>query len=136
MAESKAPILDQIFAELSSRCDPEGFVHTFYVDDLDRWSELLGLHWLESLNCIGVELAKRYDRGSVNYAFGDSLANELWSELIGRHEQIPEGSWPQQFDEVYLAFDAGEFCREKDGQADPVKLYTDPMIADFLARLS
>ncbi|MDG5750437.1 hypothetical protein P8R33_04900 [Qipengyuania sp. XHP0211] len=135
MTESKAPILDKIFAELRLRCDPDGYIFT-YVDDLDRWSGLLGLPWFESLNCIGVELAKRYDSGTVNYAFGDSLANELWSEMISRHQEIPEGCWPQQFDEVYLAFDAGEFRRKKDGDADPVKLYTDPMIADFVASLS
>ncbi|MBL4717899.1 MAG: hypothetical protein OSA41_11470 [Erythrobacter sp.] len=136
MTESKAPILDQIFAELRSRCDTDGYIHTFYVDDLERWSGLLGLPWFESLNCIGIELAKRYDSGSVNYAFGNSLANELWSEMISRLEEMPEGCWPLQFDEVYSAFDAGEFRRKKDGEADPVKLYTDPMIMDFVASLS
>ncbi len=135
MTEATDEIISAIFAELASRSDAEGYTYAIR-EDLDRWSMLLNLPWLKSLDCIGVELAKRYHAGLINYAFGDSLANDLWSEMIQRHQDIPEGEWPQQFDEVYLAFDTGEFRREKDGDADPVKPYTDPAIAEIVRKSS
>lgn len=135
MTKTQAQQLNVIFAELASRCDTEGYTFATY-EDLDRWSRLLDMPWLEALDRIGVELAQRYHRGLVDYHFGDSLANDLWAEMITRHQQIPDGQWPAQFDEVYVAFDAGEFRRERDGDADPVKLYTDPAIVEFLAKLA
>ncbi len=40
-----------------------------------------------------------------------------------------------RFFKVYEAFDAGEFRRPKDGDADPVVLYTNPAIADIVSKL-
>ncbi len=134
MSTSATRVCDGIFDELAARSDDEGY--TIADDaDLDRWAKNLGVTWLKALDVIGAELARKYHQGVVNYEFGDSLANDLEGILISRHEQLGDGEWPSLFWDVYEAFDAGEFQRPTDGNADPVALYTDPAIADIVANL-
>jgi len=85
------------------------------------------------LDAFAAELALSYAAGRVNFAFSDSAVNDLWAVLISRFEQVDEGEWPKLFSEVFEAFDAGEFRRP--GDADPVALYTDPAIAEIIAKL-
>ena len=135
MSTSATRVFDGIFHELAARCDDEGY--TIADDaDLDRWATNLGVTWLKALDLIGAELARRYHQGAVNYEFGDSVANDLEGILISRHQQVADGEWPRLFWEVYEAFDAGEFRRPKDGNADPVALYTDPALAEIVADLN
>ena len=126
--------LSEIFELLLSRADDDG---NTYADgpDLDRWSKQLDASWLEVLNMIGAELAKRYHAGVVSWNFGDSLVNDLWGEMIHKLAHSKEDWWPDLFDSVYLAFDSGEFQREKDGDACPIDLYTNPEIARIVASL-
>ena len=133
MCLKRPQILDTIFAELASRSDEEGYI--FATDeDLDKWASTLGLSWLAALDVIGAELARRYDSKQVNFAFGDSLANDLESTLIFRHQDVPEDGWPMIWSEVYEAFDAGEW-RPADDPDDPVLKFTNPAISDIVAKL-
>ena len=126
-------MFDKIFIELTARADAEGY--TFSTDeDLDRWAANLGVSWLRALDMIGAELARRYNNREVSYEFGDSLANDLESTLISRHQRVPENGWPTLWAEVYDAFDAGEWQRKDDPDC-PVKKFTDPHIAHIVSKL-
>ena len=134
MRHDTAAILEKIFTELAARSDAEGYTYAT-DDDLDSWASDLGITWLTALDVIGAELARRYHRHDVSYEFGDSLANDLESALIFRHEQVPDGAWPKLWAEVYEAFDAGEW-QPKDDSECPVKKFTDPSIAEIVAKLA
>ena len=133
MKQENAAILEGIFSELAARCDDEGY--TFATEsDLDKWATDLGIYWLNALDVLGAELAVRYHGRLVSYEFGDSLANDLETVLISRHQHVPKDGWPKLFWEVYDAFDAGEWQRSGDPD-DPVRKFTDPYIAEIVAKL-
>jgi hypothetical protein len=87
------------------------------------------------LNALGLHVAQKYAAGEMSFeeadtimnaAFGAAVSEEFWA----KHDRtIPESMY-----EVYLAFDAGEYCRPSDGEGiDPELKYTKPAIASFLA---
>lgn len=127
--------MDEIFEILLSRLEEHG---STFADgsDVDRWAMGLGLTVSDFLDQIGAAVAVKYHAGLATFEFCDSLVNDLYSELISRigaPNQIP---WPNLFDEVYLAFDAGEFHRSADKTDNPVADYTDPLVAKIVAKLS
>ncbi|ABC64211.1 hypothetical protein [Erythrobacter litoralis] len=134
MESSSPPNILAIFEELDARVDKEGYTFAS-EEDVDRWAGQLDVDWLSCLDLIGAELAKKYHANEVSYEFGDSLANDLNSTLMFRHEQVPEGSWPSLFWEVHEAFDAGEWPPKTD-ELDPIEQYTKPEIARIVARLA
>lgn len=82
-------------------------------------------------NLIGLRVAEYYADNSIGYDVADAIINDLWYawlDGIATHD----GEVPNQFYDIYLAFDAGEGLRSTD--KDPVKEFTDPWIADILAR--
>jgi hypothetical protein len=85
---------------------------------------------------LAVILARKYHEGELDYETADWFANELERELIQLTVEIwPKngGPYPEKWSEVYEAFDAGEF--DHFGRSsDPVAEFTDPQIAEFLAK--
>ncbi|WP_077038454.1 hypothetical protein [Pelomonas sp. KK5] len=70
-----------------------------------------------------------FDEASViiNAVFGVGLSEPFWAA----HDRVV----PPSMMEVYQAFDAGEYHHPGDGpEVDPEQKYTQPLIADFLAR--
>ena len=71
----------------------------------------------------------------MDFAEADTVMNALWQ--IGTSPEFwADHDWaiPKVIYAVYLAFDAGEYCRSTDAPGtDPEKKYTKPLIAAFLA---
>lgn len=136
MSKEIDPSFGPIFEELASRCDDEGYTYASNLD-IDRWAADRQIAWPTFMDQLGAELAKRYHQKRVSYEFGDSLANDLWSEMISRFgESGSQSDWSNLFFEVYEAFDAGEYHRSNDGDVDPVELYTEPAIAEIVSKLT
>jgi len=129
------PDIESIFADILLRYEGDS---VFYADadEIGRWAAKIGLDWLKFLDMLSAELAKRYHAGSVGYEVGAAIANDLWGALIMRPDQVSNNDWPQLCQTVYLAFDAGEYRRKEDGDADPVELYTNPAIAKIVVGLA
>lgn len=96
--------------------------------------------WLGALdnwafyNAAAVEIARKYHHGELTYGFCDGVMNDLWSAVqAGFH--TGHNTVPEPFYEVYEAFDAGEYHRAKYGGDDPIANFTDPSIAELVARL-
>ncbi|WP_298333234.1 hypothetical protein [uncultured Erythrobacter sp.] len=82
-------------------------------------------------------LARRYHNNEIDFETADWLANDFEGELNHLFAFVwPDSvaeSWPMLWSEVYEAFDAGE--HDHFGRStDPIKEFTDPMIAEFLAK--
>lgn len=125
--------MDEIFDLLASRCDDDGFTHAG-SDDIEKWAGERGLNLPDFLDVIGIEIAKRYHFGERSFEFSDSLVNDLWGLLIDRVAHNNDIRWPDDFYEVYEAFDAGEFHRLPDRSDNPQADFTKPLIAAFLAK--
>ena len=85
---------------------------------------------------LAVILARKYHSGELDYETADWFANQFESELTNLIVEMwpkTNGPYPMKWSEVYEAFDAGEF--DHFGRSsDPVREFTEPMIAEFLAK--
>lgn len=124
--------MEEVFDLLASRCDAAGSTHAG-SDDIEKWATERGLNLTDFLDGFGTEIAKRYHSGALSFEFCDSLVNSLWGELIDRVTKNDDVRWPDDFHQVYEAFDAGEFYRLPDQSDDPESDFTKPLIAAFLA---
>jgi len=125
--------MDEIFDLLASRCDDDGFTYAS-SSEIEKWANERGLSLPDLLDKIGIEIAKRYHSGQDYFELSDSLVNDLWGLLIFRVANNDYIRWPDDFYEVYNAFDAGEFHRLPDRSDDPQADFTKPLIAAFLAK--
>lgn len=85
---------------------------------------------------LAVILAREYHDGVLDCSSADSLANWFQSSLItlGTWPKDGSGIGPDNWREVYAAFDDGEW--DHFGRSsDPVAEFTNPQIAEFLAKL-
>lgn len=79
-------------------------------------------------------VALQYATDKMDFKEADTIMNALWavcvtSDLLTDYDVLI----PSITDEVYLAFDAGEYYRESDpAGTDPEVKYTKPMIEAFL----
>ncbi len=126
-------VMNAIFNLLASRCDDAGFTHADR-NDINKWARERGLSLPDFLDRIGFEIADRYQAGQHTFQFCDSLVNDLWCALIELVVKNDDLRWPDDFYEVYEAFDAGEFHRLPDKSDDPESDFTKPLVAAFLAR--
>lgn len=128
----KSP-MDDIFDTIAAKMDDTGAV-AISENDVFHWATQRGQTVSNFLDSFGFELASRFHRRQLSYAFCDEVVNELWVILmgwIGRHLSAP---WPVTFSEVYDAFDAGEYHRKEDRTDDPVGDFTKPMIAQIVQK--
>ncbi|MGR3624276.1 hypothetical protein [Pseudophaeobacter sp.] len=86
---------------------------------------------VEALHEIALTVAQNYHDQSIKYDAADRIKNCLWPVFLAKTTDLPSPFW-----DVFEAFDAGEFHRKADKSDDPIKEYTDPMIAQILARVS
>jgi hypothetical protein len=97
------------------------------LEDVQRWSGNLTTN--DFFNLIGLNIARRYRAGALDYEVCDAIINDLWSVLTHRVEDLV---MPSPFFEIYLAFDAGEFYRTADCSDTPEQDHTIPMIDKIL----
>ncbi|MGB7419449.1 MAG: hypothetical protein WA918_09740 [Erythrobacter sp.] len=86
---------------------------------------------------VALILARSYSNCELDYETADMLANAFQGALLDLIMDFwpagDGGPYPMQWSLVYEAFDAGEF--DHFGRSsNPVAEFTDPMIAEFLAK--
>jgi hypothetical protein len=100
------------------------------------WCQEFGGNALDAANSLALEIARQYSIGELDYVFCDRVINSLslaaWSEEFF---SITDRETPKVLDEIYLAFDAGEYYHPEDKpNDDPEVKYTRPMISEILER--
>ena len=87
---------------------------------------------------VAVILARSYRSGALDYETADWIANVVDGEMLELMMQLQPNAThidtPQDWSEVYEAFDAGEFDHFGRSE-DPVREFTDPGIETFLTRI-
>ena len=80
-------------------------------------------------------VASRYSANEIDFEVADALMNALWALCVSEEFwEDNDRTIPPVTNAVYLAFDAGEYCRETDPPGtDPEIKYTGPLIEAFLA---
>ncbi len=112
--------------------EPEGVYFT--SDDIATWTGESGETISALLDRLGDEIAKGYHARTLSYEFCDEVMNYLFAELMEALLEDPALPDPALFHQVYDAFDAGEYHRREDRSDDPIAEFTDPAIADIVAR--
>lgn len=96
----------------------------------------LELNFIEGCDALGIALAKLYNNRTIDYVFGDIVANDMSAYMLSFVHDKEGQMWANHLWEVYEAFDAGEYYRTDNQEDDPVKEHTDPMIVEFLDKIS
>ncbi|WP_027211382.1 hypothetical protein [Burkholderia sp. WSM2232] len=110
---------------LQSRYDQTGPASLLSVHDLEHWTEIVGSTRREAYNAVARQLAVGFHEGRLPFWFCDAVAIAVVGFVYDDFASHGEEAWPRLFNEVYLAFDAGEVGRTGE---DPVEKYTRPMI--------
>jgi hypothetical protein len=84
---------------------------------------------LAALDSVALEIARRYERGAVNFTVADSILNTLFAFAA------QTGRIPDLTHSIFLAFDAGEYSHQGDDRGvDPELKYTRPLIRNILSK--
>ena len=97
-----------------------------------RWHES-GIEEAGLYDEIAAKIALGYSQSRYSYEVADFVVNTLWINDIrgcGSELEIPQ---PHLLCKVYDAFDAGEMTNPSLPMNDPIKAYTDSMIANIVA---
>ena len=93
---------------------------------------------IAAFDAVAVILARSYQSGALDYETADWIANVVDGEMLELMMQLQTNETnidtPQDWSEVYEAFDGGEFDHFGRSQ-DPIREFTDPGIQAFLARI-
>ncbi|TYT24836.1 hypothetical protein FZO89_00255 [Luteimonas viscosa] len=82
-------------------------------------------------NELSVLVAKGFMAGELTFDAADTAMNWLWPYSF----QAGSSYLPEPCNEIYLAFDAGEWQRRDDPpELDPVEAYTRPRLESILAQ--
>ena len=117
---------------LQSRYDQTGPRCLLPANTFERWTEIVGSTRREAYNAIARQLAVGFHEGRLPFWFCDAVAIAVVGLVYDDFASHGEDAWPTFFNEVYLAFDAGEVGRTGE---DPVEKYTRPMIAKIVHEL-
>jgi len=81
-------------------------------------------------------VASRYSANEIGFEEADVVMNALWAVCVSEEFWVDhDRTIPPITNEVFLAFDAGEYYRESDPLGtDPEVKYTKPLIDEFLAK--
>lgn len=103
---------------------------SLHFSEIEGWMFEAKLDHANLLNQMSINVAVRFDRCEVSYQAADWLMNNLWFAFVATQLAIPT-----IFDNIYEAFDAGEYIHSEDKNCDPVEKYTRPAIKEILGRL-
>ncbi|MGZ8290319.1 MAG: hypothetical protein ACXW2U_04005 [Telluria sp.] len=80
-------------------------------------------------------VASQYSADQMDFEEADAVMNALWAVCVSKEFWADhDRTIPLVTNAVYLAFDAGEYCRESDPPGtDPEVKYTKPLIDAVLA---
>ena len=100
-------------------------------DDVRRWSALIGEPRSALYDQIAVYLAAGFHRSELDFEFCDAVVNDIHAIITSSDDIRPDLFW-----EIYLAFDEGEYYHANKREEDPVEVYTRPLIARVIEKLS
>jgi hypothetical protein len=86
-------------------------------------------------NAIGIRIAEGFHRSEFTFDFCDAVVNKMVIHLYSGFVAGIDNAWAVTFDNIYLAFDAGEYTRPGRDEENPVEVYTRPAIASILEKL-
>ncbi len=120
------------FVDLLHACYP-GNYEDFEIPDacLKQCTGAQGEVRPDRFDAIAIKLARGYHYGQLSYGFCDGVVNLLVGRLYS-DALADRDTWPDLFWEIYLAFDAGEYCRLGEHDIDPAEKYTRPLIAEIV----
>jgi hypothetical protein len=87
------------------------------------------------LDHLSYVVASRYSANEMDFEVADAVMNALWDACVSEEFWADyDRTIPLATNAVYLAFDAGEYCRKTDlPGTNPEVQYTRPLIDAFLA---
>jgi len=116
-----------LVADLKRRYDdPE---EPFTSVEVDELTGRMGISRQQFFEAMAAEIAQAFDAGDVAFQSADEAINDLWSIALCNDEH-----WPPLLEEVYRAFDAGEYAGGEN--VDPIHAYTRPAISEIARRLT
>jgi hypothetical protein len=116
-----------ILDEFIDRCDGETFRS---AAEVDAACETLGVSESDFIEALAMRVAERYAVREMSFDRADALMNGVHSYYLLKYD----GMLPGIADDIYLAFDAGEYYRGADGrEIDPSEKYTRPEIEAILS---
>ena len=118
-----------VIADLPRRYDEA--VEPFTSAEIDALCERLQLPRQRFFDEISVEIARSFDAGKLNFEAADFAMNDLWTIAVHDDEQLTP-----LLDEIYNAFDAGEYASPLRPPHDPIETHTRPMVKRILERLA
>lgn len=97
--------------------------------DMERWIEIVGSTRRNAYDAMARHLAVGFHEARLPFWFCDAVAIAVIGFVYDDFITLGEDSWPEFFNQVYLAFDAGEVGSPG---ADPIEDHTRPMIAKIV----
>lgn len=101
--------------------------------DMDRWTEIVGSTRRNAYDVMARHLAVGFHEARLPFWFCDAVAIEVMGFVYDDFIVLGENSWPELFNQVYLAFDAGEVGPPG---VDPIENHTRPMIEKIVRDLA
>lgn len=130
--EASKPADEDVFnAAARARKELQNIVDIYTEEDIERWAASTGLSKRDLFNALGASLAVAYHSHKIEFEFCDRVVNELVRYVYSGFVSGPE-NWPILFDNIYLAFDSGEYYRVGEEGQDPSEIHTRPAIAWIL----
>ena len=101
------------------------------VSELNRTRDARGWSVERMCNELALAIAHEFMAGRLSFAAADTAMNWLRSYSF----RVEGPALPEPCDEIYLAFDAGEWSSSDDPpELDPVEAYTRPRLQEILAQ--
>ncbi|ALP62252.1 hypothetical protein AN416_06290 [Paraburkholderia caribensis] len=118
---------------LQARFDETGSAPLLSACDFKRWTQIVGSTRRHAYDVMARHLALGFHEGRLSFWFCDAVAIAVVGFVYDDFVTQGEDSWPAFFNQVYLAFDAGEVSRPG---VDPIETFTRPMIAKIVRDLA
>lgn len=128
-------LIHDVMAELRRRYESRPIGPSVPPDVLDGWRAGSDLSRLGLLDQVAAALAFGFHEGRLKWEFCDHVVNALVWTLYADPPRPDGAEWADLFWQAYLAFDAGEYRRAAQPQADPILAYTRPLVAAIVDRL-
>jgi hypothetical protein len=123
--------IDQLIHHVYKVYSDTAAIPPFSHDDLEAARSVSGLSMSDFLDCIARRVAHQYFAEILSFEVADCAINSLSAYCLSQHEVM----LPSYANEIYNAFDRGEYRHADDGvNEDPETKYTKPQIRAIVVR--